>query len=116
MDPDLHAPTQLHALQPVQDEQGSLDPSQLAQCRCQPILAGITTELSHQERRGGHTLLDSRGQAQDVVPVVANEFDAQRAANQGLQCIVSRFASSSLRDVELCFSQVSNTRREDEPE
>jgi len=46
---DLHAPTQVNALQPVQNEQRSFDPSQLAQRRGQPILARITAELSHEE-------------------------------------------------------------------
>ena len=48
--------------------------------------------------------------------MVANEFDVERAANQRFERAVRRLATRSFWDVELCVSQVSNTRREDEPE
>ena len=48
--------------------------------------------------------------------MVANEFHVKRTANQSFERVVSRFAALLFRDIELCFSKVPDTRREDEPE
>ena len=48
--------------------------------------------------------------------MVANEFHVKRTADQSFERVVSRFAALLFRDIELCFSKVPDTRREDEPE
>ena len=48
--------------------------------------------------------------------MVANEFHVKRTANQSFERVVSRCATLLFRDIELCFSKVPDTRREDEPE
>src|SRR5450755_841395 len=56
----VHTPTQLDALQPVEDEERALDTSQLAQGDGQAVLAWVAAELA-QHQRGRHRALLDRG-------------------------------------------------------
>lgn len=108
--PGVHAPTQLHALQPVQDEEGALDAAKLAQRNGQAVLAGVAAELAQHQRCRDGALLDGGGQAQDVVPVGADGAQVQPlGADRGFQGGVARLA---LRDEQFRVGEVADARRE----
>ena len=60
--PRIDAAAQLHALQPIQNEQRALDAPQLAQGDGQAVLARIAAELAQHQRGRHRALLDRSGQ------------------------------------------------------
>ena len=60
--PRMDAAAQLHALQPIQNEQRALDAPQLAQGDGQAVLARIAAELAQHQRGRHRALLDRSGQ------------------------------------------------------
>lgn len=60
--PRMDAAAQLHALQPIQNEQSALDAPQLAQGDGQAVLARIAAELAQHQRGRHRALLDRSGQ------------------------------------------------------
>ena len=97
--PSVHAATQLDALQPVPDEQRTLDTPQFAPGQS----LGRSDVGSCRDQRSRHgTLLDRGGQPQDVVPMRANMLDVERAADHRFERVIGGIA---LGDVELSFTQ-----------
>lgn len=81
---DLDTPTQLHTLQPFQNEQRALDASQFVQGIRQTVLVWICAELAQHQGGCDCVLFDRGGQPQNLIPMVAKVFDVERAADHGL--------------------------------
>ena len=84
----VNAAAQFDALQPGEDEQGSFDPAQFAQGDREAVLARVAAELAKHERSRHGALLDRSGEAEDLVPVGADGFEVDRAADHGCKRLV----------------------------
>src|SRR3979490_3206569 len=71
----VHTPSQLDALQPIQDEQCALDTTEFPQRYGKPVLTWIAAELAQHQRSGDRALLNRGGQTQNFVPVGTNAPD-----------------------------------------
>jgi hypothetical protein len=56
----MNAAAQFDVLQPVEDEQRTLDAADLGQCNGQAVLPRMATELAQHQRRGDGALPDRR--------------------------------------------------------
>jgi hypothetical protein len=65
----VNAAAKIDALQPGEDEQGSFNPTQLAQCDRKAVLSRVAAQLAKHERSRHGALFDRRGEAEDLVPM-----------------------------------------------
>jgi hypothetical protein len=106
----LYAPAQLDVLQPVEREQRTLNAAQLTQCDRQAVLARVA-ELSKHQGGGHRTQLYWCREPQDFIPMGANMFDMDAAADQAGE---RRIALHVSVDVEVLVGQVADAWREAE--
>ena len=104
---------QLDALQPGEDEQGSFNPTQLAQCNRKAVLSRVAAQLAEHERSRHGALFDRRGEAEDLVPMSADGFEVEGPSDHGRKRRVFDLAA---RKVQPSVAQVADARREAETE
>lgn len=102
---------QFRALDPVQGEEGALQPAQFAQSRGDAILPGVGGELTHDHGGGDGAGADGGGDAQDVGPVGADQGDVEAP---GDECLEGRVVGRPAEAVEAPVLQVGDAGREPE--
>jgi hypothetical protein len=86
----MDTPTQLDALQLVQDKQGAPDSSQLTQSSRQAISPQIDAELAQHQRGRHRALLDRSHKPRDFVPVSADVDKKRMPSNTPLATVRAR--------------------------
>ena len=72
-------------LQPVEGEEGALDPTNLPQREGETVLTGISAEAAEHHRSRYGAGADRGRQTQQVIPVVPNEGGVDATCDEGLQ-------------------------------
>ena len=91
-------------LEPIEREEGALDPAELAQRLGEAVLARVGGELLQHDRGGDRAELDGCGQAQELVPALLHEVDLDRAGDERFQAPV---VGGPLQDVEAPVGEVA---------
>ena len=100
-------------LEPVECEEGALDPAELAQRLGKAVLARVGGELLQHDRGSDRAELDGRGQAQELIPALLDEVDLDGAGDERLEASV---VGGPVQDVEAPVGEVAHARGEAEAE
>lgn len=107
------APTQIGIVEPVEHEQGALDPLDLVQRAGDRILARIAGKLAQHNQRPDGVSPDGGGEPQRLVPVLINGADV---AGPGDEPAERRLGCEVAHGVETPFAKIPDARCEPKAE
>ncbi len=108
---NLHTPAQLRVFHPFQHEEGALDAPDFAKRGVEAVLSRVAREFAEDERCGHGPMSDGSGEAQDLFPLRADQFQVELAPNERSE---GRMIALLTRYIEPLVGQVTNTRCEAE--
>jgi len=89
----MDAATQLHALQPIQNEQRALDAPSSRNATAKPFWCGVAAEFAQHQRSRYRALFDGGGQPQNFIPMDPYLPDVQPiAANHRHERVIGGIA------------------------